>query len=68
MRLHGQQTIDQPRFQVRQPSRLFTCELKNGVHCYPKMKYAEVPTKTERKDSKNKQNVLLNGCYLLVEE
>ena len=33
-----------------------------------KMKYVEVPTKTEWKDSKNKQNILLDGCYLLVEE
>ena len=32
------------------------------------MKYVEVPTKTEWKDSKNKQNILLDGCYLLVEE
>ena len=47
-----------------------TSELKKktGVHSYPKMKYTEVPSKTEQKDSKNKQNVLLDGCYLLVEE
>ena len=32
------------------------------------MKYTEVPSKTEQKDSKNKLNVLLDGCYLLVEE
>ena len=41
---------------------------KNGVHGYPKVKYVEVPTKTEWKDSKNEQNVLLDGSYLLVEE
>ena len=29
---------------------------------------AEFLTKTERKKSKNTQNILLDGCYLLFEE
>ena len=29
---------------------------------------AEFLTKTERRKSKNTQNILLNGCYLLFEE
>ena len=29
---------------------------------------AEFLTKTERRKSKNKQNILLDGCYLLFEE
>ena len=50
------------------PAVIYKWTEKNGVHGYPKVPYVEVPTKTDWKDGKNKQNVLLDGSYLLVEE
>ena len=63
-RLHEQKTIDQPRFQARQRASelnkmAFTLLCENEV--------AEFLTKTERKESKNTQNILLDGCYPLFE-
>ena len=59
-RLQGKQAIDQRRTVYQEwikkwPSRLLEDEI------------AEFLTKTERKETKNKQNILLDGCCLRFE-
>ena len=67
-RLHGQQTIDERRFQARRHSCLITGELKRRRSRLSADEIAEFLTKTERKESKNTQNILLDEFYLLFEE
>ena len=59
-------TIHQPRFQARRPSHLITCVPKNGL--LSKDEIAKFLTKTERNESKNTQNTLLDVCFLLFLE
>ena len=66
-RLLGQKTIDQPRFQARRPSCLFTSEQKKMVFTAIRNEIAEFLTKPEWKESTNTQNILLVGCYILFD-
>ena len=59
-------TIHQPHFQARRPSHLITSVPKNGL--LSKDEIAKFLTKTERNESKNTQNTLLDVCFLLFLE
>ena len=48
--------------------QLFTSELKEGPSPLSKDEFAKFLTKTERKERKNTQNLLLDRCYLLFKE
>ena len=65
----GGRTIDQPPFQVRPPSSLFTDEwTKKMAITVIRRRIAEFLTKIERKKCNNTQNMVIDGCYLLFEE
>ena len=67
-RLLWQHTIDQPCFQARPLSCLFTSEFKKWHSQLSEDEVAEFLTTTEGKNQEYTQNILLDGCYLLFEE